>query len=74
MTVARQYRRLAMKILLGGLDEARHGMIEELGEFLSNRRYEVFCDFAGIDAEEYREECQTALSDALAMYIRTTGI
>lgn len=66
MTAARKYRELATKILLGGLEEARHGKIEELGEFLSNGRYEVFCTVAGIDMERYRTECQMALSDALA--------
>ena len=65
MTGKRRYRAFASKILLGGLEEARHGMIEELGEFLSNGRYEVFCAVAGIDKERYRTECQMLLSVAL---------
>lgn len=65
MTVARRYRELATKILIGGLEDARHGKIEELGEFLSNGRYEVFCSVAGIDMERYRAECQMALSAVL---------
>lgn len=65
MSNLESWKRLASKILIDGLRDARHGLVEEVGEFLSSDRVYVFCDIAEIDVDAYKTECRKALSEAI---------
>ena len=63
MEISDNWKNLASKVLIGGLNEARRGEVEGVAEFIGGDMFDVFCSVAGIDKQRYKICCMKALSE-----------